>query len=287
MSNTKKQTNSSSKETSTGKQNKNSSEKQSEKEGQNMWQKIGETFLKSILIPIAKDYMKDYVKKSPELFSKLKKWFYGKNIGILGATASGKNSFFNRLKGKDLDAQYAQTRGTEKVETFEISYRLSENDYIKFKCKNAVNVGGETDEKDRYWSDIAKSADILFYLIDIEKIEQQNEIYIERLRDDLFWLRSHNSQMKPNSKLYLILNKIDVLVGDYKTSEDYENHISESIKHSRHLIENIVKNIFENTNKTDFNFISGIYPISMKDKYLFDKYFFHIISDIYNKESEK
>lgn len=283
MSNTKKQAESSNEKTSSGKQDKNSSGKNSKKTGQDMWQKIGSEILKLIIAPVAKDY----IKKSPELLSSLKKWFYGKNIGILGATASGKNSFFNRLKGKDLDAQYAQTRGTEKVETFEISYRLSENDYIKFKCKNAVNVGGETDEKDRYWSDIAKSADILFYLIDIEKIEQQNEIYIERLRDDLFWIYSHSSQMKPNSKLYLILNKIDVLVGDYKTSEDYENHISESIKNSYQLIKNIVKNIFENTNKTDFNFISGIYPISMKDKYLFDKYFFHIISDIYNKESEK
>lgn len=252
--------------------------------GENMF---GLKVLESIILSVIKDSIKDSIKKSPELLSSLKQWFYGKNIGILGATASGKNSFFNRLKGKDLDAQYAQTRGTEKVETFEISYRLSENDYIKFKCKNAVNVGGETDEKDRYWSDIAKSADILFYLIDIEKIEQKNKIYIERLRDDLFWIYSHSSQMKPNSKLYLILNKIDVLVGDYKTSEDYENHISESIKNSYQLIKNIVKNIFENTNKTDFNFISGIYPISMKDKYLFDKYFFHIISDIYNKESKK
>lgn len=283
MSNTKKQAESSNEKTSSGKQDKNSSGKNSKKTGQDMWQKIGSEILKLIIAPVAKDY----IKKSPELLSSLKKWFYGKNIGILGATASGKNSFFNRLRERDLDIEYTQTRGTEKVETLEISYRLEGNDYIKFKCKNAVNVGGETDERERYWSDIAKSADILFYLIDIAKIEQQNEMYIERLRDDLLWIHNHIFKTKPKSKLYLILNKIDILVGEYKALEDYEKHISDSIKNSSALIKSIVKNIFGNSNDNDFNFVSGIYPISMKDEYLFRKYFLRIISDIYNKENEK
>ncbi|MGX2951131.1 GTPase, partial [Ursidibacter sp. B-7004-1] len=122
---------------------------------------------KSGLLKKTPDFLID---KIPLWFEQLKNWWNGKNIAILGATATGKNSLFNRLCGYDINTDYEQTRGTEKIKNFKFTYKISHSDFsgiIELKCKNSTNTGGEIDERDRYWFDIASKADIIFYLIDI------------------------------------------------------------------------------------------------------------------------
>lgn len=258
----------------------NTKQKTSKKGKSSVWQK-------HVVDWIIRPIVKSIINEAPNVISKLKNWWHGKSIGVLGATATGKNSLFNRLKDDNFSENYIQTRGTENIKTFKVSYRLNDKDYIEFKCKNSVNVGGETDERERYWGDILKNSDILFYLIDIEKVAKQSNSYMERLQDDLLWLHACCSKMKNGAKIYIILNKIDVLIGDCKKNGLNEEMISKSIEEPIGNVSNIIEDIFGILDNGDIDGISGVYPISIKDKNLFHKYFKQIIKDIYEKENKK
>lgn len=75
------------------------------------------------------------------------KWWNGKTIAIVGATASGKNSFYDCLLEKDPPKEHIQTRGVEKVHSFTVKRNIQGLGTIELRCKRSVNVGGEVDEQ--------------------------------------------------------------------------------------------------------------------------------------------
>ncbi len=223
------------------------------------------------------------INQTPATYKKIANWWNGKNIAILGATASGKNSLFNRLGGVEVSTDYNQTRANEKVKNFTFRYKLSHANHsetIKFKCKNSVNTSGETDARDRYWLDIASKADIIFYLIDIQKIENNDNIYLDRLKSDFKWLSENMSKFKETLTIHILLNKIDTII-----KEDDLEEIDNLFSDKNHIlnIQSIYTKIL-GINKA--NRINSIHYMSMTNTYLFEHFFNNVLCDIYENEGK-
>jgi hypothetical protein len=73
-----------------------------------------------------------------------KDWWDGKCIAIIGPTASGKNSLFNKLKGSEAPTTHVQTRGTEEIGTFDFHWPLPGKGEVKFTCRRSINEGKPT-----------------------------------------------------------------------------------------------------------------------------------------------
>lgn len=155
------------------------------------------------------------VRKIPEFTAErsnsFKHWWVGKCIAIIGPTASGKNSLFNKLRGLEAPTTHVRTRGAEKIETFEFHWPLPNKEQVKFRCKRSINVGGETDERDRFWLDSCSGSDVIFYLVDIQKLIDHNQSTMDRIKSDLKWISANINHFKANSSIHVLLNKIDKL----------------------------------------------------------------------------
>jgi len=73
-----------------------------------------------------------------------------------------------------------QTRGSEQLETFNLIYTLPDGTRLDLKCKNCINTGGEIDERERYWLTACQHADVIFYLVDGEKLRKAPKQTIDR-----------------------------------------------------------------------------------------------------------
>ena len=139
----------------------------------------------------------------------------GKRIAVIGATASGKNSLIARLRGDKVPTEHAQTRGSETVESYNIKFPVPGQGTVEFKALKSSNVGGEEDERDRYWADACRDADIVFYLVDVERIVSDRIATIKRVKEDMNWIRNAGLRgkgdhgFKAGMKLAIIANKID------------------------------------------------------------------------------
>src|SRR5690606_6528708 len=89
---------------------------------------------------------------------------------------------------------------------------------IDFVCRSAINVGGEVDERERYWHDACKDSDYIFYLVDADKMQKDEAVVLKRVEDDLDWFATHIGGFKAGRKLYILLNKIDLLTEE-RTAE--------------------------------------------------------------------
>lgn len=242
-----------------------------------MWQKLLAQALNAIVIMVAKGA----VKAAPEFCSKVKSWWNGKCIAIIGPTASGKNSLFNKLKREKAPIEHIQTRGAEEIGTFNFAWPLPDKSIIDFKCKNSINVGGEIDERERYWLQSCQDADVIFYLIDLEKLIKGNSIVTDRIKSDIKWLASNIPQFKAGSSIHLLVNKIDILSNNCDPVE-IESIISNGTKIHLDEIENIAKKVLG----PHFERISGISPISMTDPHLFSVYFTAALQSVFNARNK-
>lgn len=191
----------------------------------------------------------------------IKKWWTGKTIAVIGSTASGKNSFFARLKEEEIPSEYIQTRGTEKVKNFEIEQSLPDGKKLHMKVKGSVNVGGEVDERVRTWFEACKDADMIFYLIDYEKLTHKYEDTKKRIEDDFCWMRRNITKFSRNPYIFILMNKIDI------------DNSSDKIKTLMGKIEKLGKEcLHDYYNKR----IKGIFPISMTD----DKIYYYSVLNI-------
>lgn len=225
----------------------------------------------------------ELLEKSPQLFKQVKNWWNGKNIAILGATASGKNSLFNRLCGVEVSTDYNQTRANEKIKNFTFRYKLSHANHsetIKFKCKNSINTSGEIDARNRYWLDIASKADIIFYLIDIQKVENNDDVYLTRLKSDFKWLSENMSKFKETSTIHILLNKIDTIINE-DDLEEIDNLFSE-----KDYISNVQSMYKKILGQSKANRINSVHYMSMTDTYLFEHFFNNVLCDIYENEGK-
>lgn len=227
----------------------------------------------------------DLAKLAPGAAKDLVKWWNGKTIAIIGATASGKNSFYNCLSDKEPPTEHINTRGMERVEFFKVKRNISGLDPIDLRCKRSVNVGGEDDDKDRYWYQACSDADFIFYLIDMEHLNDQDrrEAYDKRIGEDLKWLGSNLSQFKRNCKVHLLLNKIDCVLDIPPSIENCREFIEKEIDEIIKNIEGRAKSVFDR----NASFITGVSPICMVDRNLFNYLFDSVLVSIYRQEHKE
>ncbi len=224
----------------------------------------------------------DQAKQAPGAIKDFVKWWNGKTIAIVGATASGKNSFYDCLLEKDPPKEHIQTRGVEKVHSFTVKRNIQGLATIELRCKRSVNVGGEVDERIRFWSEACNDADFIFYLVDMERLNNpdHHDTYHSRIGDDLKWLGANLSKFKQGCKVHLLLNKIDRVLEIPSLVDNRREFIENEL--NRHIVEmeNRAKSILDRNATT----LSGVSPICMVDRDLFNCLFDGVLASIYSQE---
>lgn len=238
-----------------------------------MWKKGFE----KVLLAIAAALAKAVIDKAPSWGRGFLSWWMGKTIAVIGPTASGKNSMYQRLMKQEAPATHVQTRGLEKVGNFKVSWSLPNGAHIDFTCKGSLNHGGEKDERERYWQQSCKGADVIFYLIDSEELTSEPTAVLDRVRDDLRWMAANMSTFKADARVQILFNKVDVWTHDVpieKAMDVVRQILSEKVP----VIEELAKSILgRNVSR-----ISGISPISMLDRYLFEQGFTGALENVYS-----
>ena len=110
---------------------------------------------------------------SPEarrLLTGARQWWSGKKIAVIGPTASGKDSFLARLRGKRIPTVHASSSMGEAVAAFRVRLTLASQQAVDIRCKGVINTGGETAYRDAPggWLLVCRDADVVFYLMTIK-----------------------------------------------------------------------------------------------------------------------
>lgn len=213
----------------------------------------------------------------PQRISKLVSWWQGKTIAVIGATASGKNSMFRQLAGAEPPKEHIQTRGAEKVDSFKVRRSVGSDHDIEFWCRNAVNIGGEIDERERYWRQSCEDADFIFYLVDLQRYRVDKDAAQKRIRADFKWLARNISTMKSGRKVYVLLNKIDLCIDGYDDIDDIKAYLLSAVKEECQELRTMLLAAFGD----NAGAFSGISPISMMDPGIFNQFFDAALMDIY------
>ncbi len=224
----------------------------------------------------------DQAKQVPGAIKDFVKWWNGKTIAIVGATASGKNSFYDCLLEKDPPKEHIQTRGVEKVHSFTVKRNIQGLGTIELRCKRSVNVGGEVDERIRFWSEACNNADFIFYLVDMERLNNpdHHDTYHSRIGDDLKWLGANLSKFKQGCKVYLLLNKIDRVLEIPSLVDNRREFIENELNRYIVEMESRAKSILDRNATT----LRGVSPICMVDRDLFNCLFDGVLANIYSQE---
>lgn len=179
---------------------------------------------------------------------------------------------FSRLRKDPIPTEHIQTRGAEKVTDFKVSWPLPQGEHVDFHCKRSINVGGEIDERERYWLQTCEGADVIFYLLDSVKLGESHVATIERFRDDMRWLVTNFRHFRPSVTVHLLLNKIDLTLGPYP-------HTSSALNSMKDLVDSMEREA-KNALEEYFKRVTGVTPISMADEHLFNKYFASTLSAV-------
>lgn len=240
-------------------------EKENKKgEKESMWAKI----FMNVVTNLVNSLSKDTLKTIPDAYKRLRSWWNGKCIAVIGPTASGKNSMYSKLKREKAPTEYIQTRGAEEVGTFKFIWPLPDKSTIEFQCKRSINVGGEVDERERYWLQSCTGADVIFYLVDSERLAENTGQTLVRIKEDLKWMASNFPNFKSKATVHILLNKVDIFTSNIppeRIEEFIKNSLSEKIEKIEDISKKILGEYFER--------ITGVSPISMTDSFLFSKYF--------------
>lgn len=243
-----------------------------------MWIKALEKFVSMLVSAV----FKEALERVPEVWQKAKEWWSGKTIAVIGPTASGKNSMFNRLKKIPPPSEHVQTRGAEQVGKIEIDWTLPDSTKFSMTCKKNINVGGEVDERERYWEQSCTGADVIFYLVDGSKLVLDQGTTLIRVRDDIKWLAKKIHSFKPGVVIHILINKIDIAITAKSKDAAREEMIS-LFAPGIHGLETLLQGVLGKYNKM----ISGVTPISMLDDYYFRYYFSEALIEIREKMTMK
>lgn len=242
---------------------------------------MSKKWLDQLLSVIITTVIREVAKIAPDIAEKLKNWWNGKCIAVIGPTASGKNSLFNKLKRQDAPLEHIQTRGAEEVGTFDFDWPLPDKSKIEFKCKRSINVGGEIDERERYWLKSCEDADVIFYLVDITKLNDAPIPTRNRIQSDLKWLAANIPNIKAESCIHILINKVDQLISDCDPA-DVRAMIEDGVGPHLNELEQISRKILG----PNFVRISGISPISMTDGHLFSTYFTSTLQAVFDSRAQ-
>jgi hypothetical protein len=200
-------------------------------------------------------------------------WLNGKKIAIVGPTAAGKNSLYHRLKGEPVPKRHIQTRGTEKVKRFTLKMTLGDGKPFKLRCRRALNVGGEVDERERNWFVACNKADVIFYIASVEYFKKSTFSPRTRIYTDMKWMAQNLGKFGKNTLIHILVNKIDIEISRKRMSK--KNH--DKLKSQVEKFEKMSKNVF----KAYSNRLTGVTPTSMKDDHIFAVSFPQALGAVY------
>jgi GTPase Era involved in 16S rRNA processing len=152
-------------------------------------------------------------------------WWSGKKIAVIGPTASGKDSFLARLQNKEIPEIHSNSTMGEKIKSFKVKLALSDRQVIDITCKGMVNIGGEADYRDMPsgWLSVCKGADVVFYMMTVEDLSAKRFRRGRRIRQDLDWLLTALPELKRDTLIHILINKIDKKIEshtDYRALAD-------------------------------------------------------------------
>ena len=138
-------------------------------------------------------------------------WWSGKKIAVIGPTASGKDSFLARLRNKEMPEVHSNSAMGEKIKSFKVKLALSDRRVIDITCKGMVNIGGEADYRDMPsgWPSVCKDANVVFYMMTVEDLSAKRFLRGRRIRQDLDWLLTALPELKRDTLIHILINKID------------------------------------------------------------------------------
>lgn len=219
--------------------------------------------LAAIALPVAAEFGMD-------LIEKMKLWFSGKTVAVIGGTASGKDSLLARLQGKQIPTMHINTGAPEIVEGFTVSYPIG-NEKVSFAVNKTKNVGGEEPDRDEYWLSVCEKADVIFYLIAADKWRTNEESAKSRLKNDMRWMAGE-LVTKPKQKVILIVNKFDVLL-ENSSPDEFGSVLAKEWP----LLKSAVEQAAQVGLGTQAGKLTAVVPLSMSDNYLFSQMFPNVL----------
>lgn len=214
-----------------------------------------------------------------ELAPRVRDWWQGKKIAIIGPTAVGKNSFYNRLRGQPIPIEHINTRALEDVPEFKLQRELPDGKTFEIHVKRSSNVGGEHEQRERFWLDACRGSDVIFYMLTLSDLQEGWFREGGRVHDDLEWLGRHFGVMRSSPKVHFLVNKIDL---ELKKVADYDSFL-ERLKPLVEEFESTVKRIFGRYKQRN----TGISATSMLDEGIFNRSLVLVLESVYESVHRK
>jgi len=214
-----------------------------------------------------------------ELSPRARDWWRGKKIAIIGPTAAGKNSFFNRLQGLPIPKEHINTKALEHVVSFKLRRELPDGKTFEIDVKRSTNVGGEQEQRERFWLDACSGSDVIFYMLTLDDLKRGRFRDGNRVHDDLLWLARHFGVMKSSPKVHFLVNKIDL---ELKKGADYDSFTTE--------LKPLIEEFDETVGKVFGRFrlrYTGISATSMLDDDIFNRSLVLILEAVYESVHRK
>lgn len=112
-------------------------------------------------------------------WKKIKIYFKGKNLIILGTIETGKTTLHRYLRYGEIVKDHKATRRTQKVKGR--TFKLEE---LKLKLSKGDDISGQKDFE-KIWRDMFITGDICFYLFDSSRVYKGDNFYIETVNNHL------------------------------------------------------------------------------------------------------
>ncbi|MFB6348357.1 GTPase domain-containing protein [Moraxella sp. ZJ142] len=127
----------------------------------------------------------------------------GKHIAVLGGRGVGKTTFIEYLKTKRIRSDYHQTATVDKYEAMKVRI-----EGITLYISSGYDVSGAKGNHEEWRKQIEK-ADIVFYLLDINKVLRKDERYIKNTEQDLDEIKDSIARRQEKMTVFLIANHAD------------------------------------------------------------------------------
>jgi len=203
-------------------------------------------------------------------------WWSGKKIAVIGPTASGKDSFLARLQNKEIPEVHSNSAMGEKIKSFKVKLALSDRQVIDITCKGMVNIGGEADYRDMPsgWLSVCKGANVVFYMMTVEDPSAKRFLRGRRIRQDLDWLLTALPELKRDTLIHILINKIDKKI---ESHTDYRA-LADELEKELSALNKTVKDVLH---PYDARY-TGATLISMKNKQIYTRAINYALRSVYS-----